>query len=522
MKTGVQYRAELAELRPYIIIDGKRIDNPNDDPWLSLGINVISVTYDEAVKPENEPLLTATSHLTGERINRFTHIHQSCDDLLRKLAMTRFYTQMTGGCIQRCMGADGLNSVSIISHEIDQSRGTRYHQYFLDYLRYVQKEDLTLAGCVTDVKGDRSLKPHQQADPDLNLHVVEKRKDGIIVRGGKIHISIAPHCHELLVIPTQFRPKESADWAVTFAVPANAKGLKFIVNKGPVPETGTISCPITSKYNVNEALVVFDDVFVPWERVFMCGEWEWSGILARLFGDYHRHSYCGCKPGLADLFMGASALTAEYQGITKAGHIQEKLFHLIYNAEMIYSCGVASSVMGKKQQSGTYLPQVTMANMGKYHAGVCIHDEVATVQDIAGGLAFTVPQDANYQHPEAGTYIEKYLKGVASIPTEHRLRSFHLCRDLCNSEAANFNMTVGVIGAGPMEAQVITVMKDYDLEARKVMAKGLAGIPQPDDIWAEVRKTMIDTLARHNSTEMEPPLLEKETGHAKAAEKQRL
>ncbi len=215
--------------------------------------------------------------------------------------------------------------------------------------------------------------------------------------------------------------------------------------------------------------------------------------------------------------MGASALAAEYQGTFKASHIQEKLFHLIYNAEVIYSCGVASSVMGRKQQSGTYLPEVTMANMGKYHAGICIHDEVATVQDIAGGLAFTVPQDANYRHPEAGKYIEKYLKGVASVPTEHRLRSFHLCRDLCNSEAASFNMTVGVIGAGPAQAQAITVMKEYDLEARKVMAKRLAGIPQPDSAWDDVRKGMIYTLARQNSIETEAPLLEKDAGRTGAA-----
>jgi len=512
MKTAAEYRADLDEMNVDLVVGGERVKKPTDNPWLQRGINVISLTYDFANDPVYQPLMTATSHLSGKKISRFTHIHQSCDDLLRKLAMTRLYTQTCGGCIQRCMGTDGLNATSIISYEIDKARGTSYHQNFLKYLRYVQDNDLMLAGCVTDVKGDRSLRCHQQADPDLNVHVVDKRDDGIVVRGAKTHISCAAYSHEMMVIPTQARPEEDKDWAVCFSCPCDAPGLKLIVNRGPTPPAGGISCPITSKYNINEALVIFDNVFVLWERVFMCGEWEWAGILARLFGDYHRHSYSACKPGLADLIMGSAALASDCNFSGKMpGHINDKIFQLIYNAEMIYSCGVASSVMGRKQQSGTYLPDVTMANMGKYHAGLCIHDEVATLQDIAGGLAFTAPDNDNWQNPEVRKDLEKYLKGPASLPTEERLRVFHLCRDLCNSEEAAFNMTVGVIGAGPMQAQRITVMKDYDLEWRKVMARHHAGIPQPEGAWEEVNRKLVSALANQNSTETELPILEKET-----------
>jgi len=474
--TSEEYKARLRKMKINIIVNGERVEDVTTHPSLALGINTIARTYDCAHEPEFRHLATATSHLTGETINRFDHVNRSREDLMTKIELVRALARQVGGCNQRCVGTDALNAVSVVSYALDQEYGTEYFSRFEEYLRYVQQNDLCLAGAVTDVKGDRSLKCHEQADPDLNLHVVERRRDGIVVRGAKMHITMAPYADELMVIPTQFRGEADADWAVCFAIPTDAKGITQICNGGHV-RPRRMEKPFSSRYQGSHSMVVFDDVFVPWERVFMCGEWRYSGWLARLFGDFHRHTYCGCKPAYTDLIMGAAALAAEYNNLEKASHIRDKLFQLIYHAESIYACGVASATLAQKMPSGTYLPDVTIANMGKYHAGLSIHEEIAILQNIAGGLSFTVPSDADYfDNPVSHAYIEKYLKGKADVATEDRLRCFHLCNDLCHSEVATFTMNAGVIGAGPAQAQRITVLADYDLESRKRWAKEIAGI----------------------------------------------
>ena len=383
-------------------------------------------------------------------------------------------------CIQRCMAVDALNALSIVTYEIDKKRKTNYRN-FTNYLEYFQKNDIAATCAMTDVKGDRSLRPSEQADPDLYLRVVEKTEDGIVVRGAKCHTTAAVPSNEIIVMPTRGSREQDEDYAVAFTVPVDVKGLKFVARSTVPQEKREIDAPFRSRWGVTEAVTIFDDVFVPWNRVLMCGEWEFAGQAAELFAVYHRHSYCGCKPGVSDVLMGIAALLAEYNNIEDASHIRGKLTDMACTAEEIYACGIAGSVRGKSMGLGTCAPDMTLVNVGKYVAGTHIYDEIGRVHDIAGGFAITCPSEKDYFNPELKPYLEKYLKGRADVPTEDRLRAFKLAEDLTAHGFAGWLMVASCHGGGSPEAQRITIYRGYDYEKRKNIAKCLAGIKTFDE-----------------------------------------
>ncbi|MDA8213200.1 MAG: 4-hydroxyphenylacetate 3-hydroxylase family protein [Clostridia bacterium] len=478
MKTSNDYRKRLAAMRPNIYMGGKPVGR--DHPAFQPGINTLALTFDLVDSPEYSEVLTAKSHLTGEKINRFTHIHQSADDLLKKQELTRCLCLKSGRCIQRCMGIDAMNALSVVTREMDDALGTEYHRRFLDYLRFFQESDLVGNAAQTDVKGDRSLRPHQQADPDLYLRVVEKRPEGIVVRGAKAHNSIAAYADELLVIPTRALTPEEEEWAVAFAIPADAPGIKLISVPHTHRQRKVIKAPV-EEYGTMHAFTVFDDVFVPWERVFMCGEAKFAGRLAALFATYHRHSYTGCKPAMSDIFTGATALVAEYNGIGKASHVRDKLADLVAVGELVYAAGIAAGVKGSRSSSGTYIPDVIYTNVGRYHAEVNIYHEYETLADIAGGLAATLPMEEDFYNPETRPYLEKYIMRKADVPAEYQHRCYRLIENLiCSSTGAAAQIS-GIHGGGSPVMEKIAIMGRYDLEARKRVAKYLAGIPGGED-----------------------------------------
>ncbi len=475
MKTSADYRERLSKMRPNIYMGGKLIgrDHPDFEP----GINTLALTYDLVDSPEYADLLTATSHLTGEKINRFTHMHQSQDDLLKKQELTRKLCLKCGRCIQRCMGIDAMNALSVVTKDIDNAKGTEYHSRFLEYLRFFQENDLVGNAAQSDVKGDRSLRPHQQADPDLYLRVIEKRTDGIVVRGAKAHNSIAAYADELLVIPTRALTEEEGDWAVAFAIQADAPGVKLISLPHIHRKRKHIHAPI-EKYGTMHAFTVFDDVFVPWERVFMCGETKFAGLLASQFATFHRHSYTGCKPAMSDIFLGATALVAEYNGIGKASHVRDKLADLIAVGELVYGAGIAAGVKGKKSASGTFCPDVVFTNVGRYHAGVNIYHEFETLADVAGGLSATLPLEDDFYSPETKDFLEKYIMRKADVSAEDQHRCFRLVENLIASSAGAASGISGVHGGGSPVMEKIAIMANFDIGARKRVVKELAGIPQ--------------------------------------------
>ena len=475
MKTSQEYLASLAAMKHNVWMNGQKVERPWEHPQIVPGVNIICLTYEWPQKPEYHEMVTAISHLTGQAINRFTHIHQSTQDLQKKVEMTRLYCRETG-CIQRCMGVDALNALSIITHQSDNMFGTQYHLRLLEYVKYFQQNDLVGNAAMTDVKGDRSLRPHQQADPDMYLHVVEKNKEGIVVRGAKAHNTLAPYAHELIVLPTRDMREEDGDYAVAFAIPADAPGITMICRGAAPAVKRGMAAPVSSRYASVESLTVFEDVFVPWERVFMCGEWQLAGYLAETFATYHRHSYCGCKPAISDILMGAAALVAEYNGIEAAHHVRQKLTEFMITAELVHACGLAASLKGQPMTSGTYLPDLVYANVGKFYAGTNLHHELELLQDLAGGLVVTLPSEEDYQSREVGGYLKKYLAGPGDVAVDDRVRCFRLIEDMTASKFAGLLMVASVHGGGSPEAERKAIFRSYDLESRKAMAKRAAGI----------------------------------------------
>ena len=474
MRTSQEYRERLFSMKRNVYMDGELVGR--DDPRIAPAINVISLTYDLARDPNYDGVMTATSHLSGQRINRFCHIHQSVEDLLDKQKMTRLYCQKTGGCIQRCMGIDAMNALSVITYDTDKAMGTEYHQRFLRYLAYFQENDICANCAQTDVKGDRRKRPHEQVDPDLYLRVVEKREDGIIVRGAKAHNTVAPYCDEIIVTPTRFLTEEEGDWAVSFAIPADTDGVYLSCRPSMARPRKKLHAPITT-YGDVESFTIFDDVFVPWERVFLCGEREFGGRLALMFALFHRHSYTGCKPATSDVMMGMAALVAEYNGIEEVQHARHKLVDLIAVAELVYAAGVAAAVTAQQSPAGTYIPDPVYCNVGRRHAGLNIYHEYEIVADLAGGLPATLPMEGDFYHEKLGPLLDKYMMRNPRISAADQHRCFRALSDAICSGLAGLLQIAGLHGGGSPVMENIATLGFYDLETRKNIAKHLAGIP---------------------------------------------
>jgi 4-hydroxybutyryl-CoA dehydratase / vinylacetyl-CoA-Delta-isomerase len=479
MKTAEQYEASLRELKLKVYLQGELV-NPVDHPILRPSMNSVKATYELAEKPEYADLMTATSHLTGKKINRFCHLHQSAGDLVKKVKMQRLLGQKTSACFQRCVGMDAINAVDSVTFEMDQKLGTQYHARFEKFLLNMQEEDWTVDGAMTDPKGDRGLSPSKQADPDLFVHVVEKRADGIVICGAKAHQTGAMNSHWILVMPTIAMSKDDADYAVSFVAPSDAEGIFYICGRQSCDtrklEDGTIDVG-NKKFGGHEALMVFDHLFIPWENVLMCGEYEFSGALVERFAGYHRQSYGGCKVGVGDVLIGAAALAADYNGAYKASHLKDKLIEMVHLNETLYACGIACSAEGSKTASGNYIIDLMLANVCKQNVTRLPYEIARLAQDIAGGLMVTLPSEKDLRNPEIGKVVEKYFKGVASVPTEHRMRILRLVENLTLGTAAVGYLTESMHGAGSPQAQRIMIARQANLEQKKELAKAIAGIP---------------------------------------------
>lgn len=474
MRTAQQYLENLRKMRSNVYMNGKII--PRDDPRLMGGINVISATFEFAADPRHADLMTAESHLTGKTINRYTHVHQSVEDLLKKQEMTRMLCQQVGGCIQRCMGIDATNALSVVTKDVDNAYGTDYNARFLKWLEYFQENDLVACCAQTDVKGDRSKRPHEQEDPDLYVRIVERRDDGIIVRGAKNHITIAPYAEEIIVVPTRALGEKDAGYAVAFAIPADTPGVKLVTRATSPRERKLMKTG--REIGTADSFIIFDDVFVPRERVFLCGEHKFGGMLALLFALYHRHSYTGCKPATTDVIMGQAALVAEYNGIEKAHHVREKLAEMVAVAELVYGAGIASAVKARKAASGTYVPDVVYTNVARYHAGVKLYHEYETLADLSGGLPATLPPEEDFYNPETGPLLHKYIMRNPKISAENQHRLFRLLSDTLCSAHSGVMQVAGLHGGGSPIMEKIAIMSTYDIEAKKKLAKYLAGIKE--------------------------------------------
>lgn len=486
--TGNEYIESLRNMKTRVYMFGERIENWVDHPMIRPSINSVAMTYTLAQDPAYADLLTAKSNLTGEKINRFTHIHQSTEDLVKKVKMQRLLGQKTGSCFQRCVGMDAFNAVYSTTYEIDEKYGTQYHQRFNAFLKMVQEQDLTVDGAMTDPKGDRGRAPHQQIDPDLFVHIVERREDGIVVRGAKAHQTGSVNSHWHIIMPTIAMGADDSDYAVSFACPSDADGVFMIY--------GRQSCDTRKlepdadvdlgnrQFGGQEALVVFDDVFIPSEYVFMAGEYDFAGMMVERFAGYHRQSYGGCKVGVGDVVIGAAALAAEYNGCERASHIKDKLIEMTHLNETLYACGIACSCEGSKTKAGNYQIDLLLANVCKQNVTRYPYEIVRLAEDIAGGLMVTMPSERDFKSEEVagkqgetiGEICNKFFGGRDGVDTEDRMRILRFLENLCLGAAAVGYRTESLHGAGSPQAQRIMIARQGNIEGKKVLAKALSGI----------------------------------------------
>ena len=482
LMTGEQYIESLRKLKTRVYLFGERVENFVDHPMIRPSINTVAMTYDLAHDSQYEDLMTATSSLTGKKINRFCHLHQSTDDLMKKVKMQRLLGQKTASCFQRCVGMDAFNSIWSTTYEVDKKHGTHYHENFRKYLEYVQENDLTVDGAMTDPKGDRALSPSQQSDPDMFVRIVEKREDGIVVRGAKAHQTGSINSHDHLIMPTIAMKEEDKAYAVSFAVPSDAEGIFMIYGRQScdtrkLEKNADIDLG-NKNFGGQEALVVFDDVFIPWDKVFLCEEYEFAGVLVERFAGYHRQSYGGCKVGVGDVLIGAAAVAADYNGANKASHIKDKLIEMTHLNETLYCCGIACSAEGSKTEAGNYQIDMLLANVCKQNVTRFPYEIGRLAEDIAGGLMVTMPSQADFDSEEIGSYCHKYFQGNGKVSTENRMRILRFIENMCLGSSAVGYRTESMHGAGSPQAQRIMIARQSNIEHKKELAKSIAGIKE--------------------------------------------
>lgn len=492
LMTREQYVESLRKMNLKVYLFGELIENPVDHPVIRPSMNSVAMTYELAQQDEYKELMTAKSNLTGEIVNRFCHLHQSTEDLKNKVKMQRLLGQKTAACFQRCVGMDAFNAIYSTTFEMDEKHGTTYHKRFVDYMKFVQENDLTVDGAMTDPKGDRGLSPSQQEDPDLFLRIVETREDGIVVRGAKAHQTGAVNSHEHLIMPTIAMKEEDKDYAVSFAVPSDAEGVIMIYGRQSCDtrkmEEGADIDLGNAEFGGHEALVIFNDVFVPWDRVFMCKEYDFAGMMVERFAGYHRQSYGGCKVGVGDVLIGASALAADYNGAAKASHIKDKLIEMMHLNETLFACGLACSTEGKQTKAGNYQIDLLLANVCKQNVTRLPYEIARLAEDIAGGIMVTMPSEKDFKDPEIGHYVEKYLKGKIGIDTENRMRVLRLIENITLGTAAVGYRTESMHGAGSPQAQRIMIARQGNLEAKKAFAKKIAKVDESKNVQKEAVK----------------------------------
>ncbi len=474
--TGDDYLGSLRNRPIDLFLFGELITNPVDHPIIRPSMDAMKASYDLAISdPE---LATAESPLIGKRVNRFLHIVESPHDLVMKNRMQRRLGQMTGTCFQRCAGHDAFSMLHSITYDIDRKHGTSYHQRFIDFMKLAQTNNVILGAGMTDPKGDRSKRPSEQADPDLFMHVVRRTKDGLYVRGAKAHMTGGFNSHWICVMPTMNLTEADKDYAVVGLVPADAAGLTFIYGRKSCDtramEEGDIDKG-NAKYGGQEALVIFDDVFIPREHVLMDGEYKFAQEMVSRFTSYHRASYV-CKTGLGDVLTGAAATIAEYNGVEDASHIKDKLVEMTHLNETIYSSAIASSHEAKPQASGIYMNDPMLANVCKQNVTRFPYELSRLAQDIAGGLMATLPSQKDFEHEVIGPLLEKYLKGRSNVPVEHRARLLRLIENMTLGCNAVGYLTESMHGAGSPQAQRIQILRAMEVEKKKSFAKKLAGV----------------------------------------------
>jgi len=473
LRTPEAYREGLRDQRE-VYYRGRKVDDVTSHPALSRGVVHTALDYRLAEDPAYRPLVVVGDG-EGAPYSRYFHIPRTAGDLRRRHELIETVTRAGNSFVPlvKEIGTDALFALMIVAAQVDRTVGTGYLGRVQEFYRHCRDRDLAMAVAQTDVKGDRSLRPHEQRQPDTYVHVVERRPDGIVVRGAKAHTTNAVYADEIIVLPTRALTNDDAPWAVAFAVPASTRGVRMLASPRGFSATSRFDNPLSARYTTVESLTVFEDVFVPMDRVFLLGEWPAAGLLAKTFVEFHRFTAVSYKPPLLELLVGVAALLADYNGVAGAGHIRDKLVSLVMYLETVR--GLARAAAAECQlKEGIAVPHVVYTNAAKHYFAVHYHDAVRAVQDIAGGLVVTAPVEEDWNAPETRAVMERYL--VGTVGAEERLRAMNLVRDVTASDLGGYLEVLAIHAEGSLEAQKLTILGDVDLERYKTFARQVAGI----------------------------------------------
>jgi len=473
-RTADEFKASLRELKPNIYKKGKLIEDPVGDPFTQRTIEGHAQIFEASRDPRYQDLLTTVSHLTGKRISRYLSVIRSPEDMFANSRMKRLMFQLTGTCTGgRCAGWNAMNAMWSTTWDIDHDRGTDYHERLKTWLMGAQERDITLAGALTDPKGQRRLPPSRQADPDMYLRVVRRSDDGIVVRGAKVMICGTAAANEIFVMPTTRLKREDADYAVAFAIQKDAPGITIVEARHASDDRELeegFDNPVT-KGGITQAYIFFEDVFVPRDRVFMCSEYGYAGDAVMRFTLPYRAAIGACVAGQGDLMVGAAILIARANGLDEKV-FRDKITAMIINNETTFGMGLAAAVMGAQHPSGAWLPSATLSHANKVHVGTLPYETKRLTQEIAGGIAETgcMPSYQDFMDSRYGHLIQKYLK--ANSPAETRMRIARLIEWLTTGAGVPGCMH----GGGSPDGARIVVYGEADFQGMIDAAKRIGGI----------------------------------------------
>lgn len=475
LRTPQQYIDSVRDGRT-VYYRGEKVDDVTTHPVIKKAVDHAAVDFRMAEDPRYRDLAVVTED--GDEYSRYYKIPASTDDLLKrsKLIETATAIGKTLVPLVKEIGTDALFGLHKITPQIDRKYETQYFERVKAFYRHCRDNDLTISVAQTDVKGDRSAGPSNQPHPDYYTHIVERRDDGIVVRGAKIHTSCTTNTNELIVLPTRAMSEADRDYAVAFAIPVDTPGLKLIASPYGGSPKNEFDAPLSADRKMMETITIFDDVFVPWERVFMAGEYDFAGPLALGFVEYHRFTAVSYKLPLVDALVGSAALMADMNGIARAAHVREKLVWLISYAETLRALTEMAALRGQPDEQGIFAPDPLTTNMAKYHFAHNYHEALQHVQDIAGGMLVTGPGAEDFQNPETGDLLRKYLGGRAGYDGEVRTRAMNMVSDLTTGDFGGYHAVLAIHAEGSLEAEKLMIYRAYDAERTIAYAKELAGI----------------------------------------------
>ena len=463
-------------MRPNVYKFGELIKDVTTHPATRRCVEGHAKIYEAAQNPEYEDIVTTTSHLTGKKISRYLSLIMSAEEMMANLKLKRTMFNLTGTCTGgRCVGWTSLNAMWAVTHDMDGELGTDYNVRMREWLRKAQDEDVALAGAMTDPKGDRSLPPSKQEDPDMYLHVIEESDRGIVVRGAKVMIAGVAAANEIFVLPGMRYEEPDKDYAVSFVIPRDIEGLTIVEATHPSDrrELEEEGFDIPTETGITQAYLFFEDVFIPKERVFMCKEYKFSFDVVWNFIMPYRSAIGGCVAGQGDIMIGAATLAARANGLSERV-FRQRLIKMAMNNETTLGMGIAAAAIGKRHPSGVWLCDPLLSNINKVYVASLPYETKVITQDICGGIGETgcMPSSKDFYNERYGKLVQKYLKAAGSA--ESRARIARLIEWL----------TVGagipgcLHGGGSPEAAKLVIWAEIDFERFTSLAKRLAGVKE--------------------------------------------